>query len=112
MNWHCDSCGEAIEDSLDFCWSCGTDRLGNPDSEFVHADSYISPLDRQTLVKRFRFSIRSMLLLTAIIGAMMAVFRSEPLVLVILAVPALPLAIFWLMLFLYSVFYSFINRKR
>ncbi len=38
--WLCPECDEAIEDGFDACWRCGTDRAGNKDSDFCHADKH------------------------------------------------------------------------
>lgn len=35
--WRCNKCGEAVEDSFEVCWSCGTSRGGVEDPEF-HAE--------------------------------------------------------------------------
>lgn len=36
--WTCLRCGEQIEDGFDACWQCGTDREGQIDPNFRHAD--------------------------------------------------------------------------
>lgn len=32
--WHCQKCGEELEDSFDTCWNCGTSKDGAEDPEF------------------------------------------------------------------------------
>jgi len=38
--WPCPECDEAIDDTFDVCWNCGTDQAGNKDPEFCHADKH------------------------------------------------------------------------
>ena len=32
--WHCQKCGEELEDNFDACWNCGTSKEGVEDPEF------------------------------------------------------------------------------
>ncbi len=42
--WTCSSCGSAVDDVFEVCWSCGTSRDGVPDPTFVRADD-AGPVD-------------------------------------------------------------------
>ena len=36
--WSCSNCYESVDDSLELCWNCGTNRSGLVDPTFQHAD--------------------------------------------------------------------------
>ncbi len=46
-HWRCPSCGEAVADTFDACWSCGTSVDGTPDPNFERKPQVLgeSPLE-------------------------------------------------------------------
>jgi len=62
--WLCPECDEAIDDTFDVCWSCGTDQAGNKDSEFCHADKHSAIYfeNPPRIKKAAQFSLLSLLI--------------------------------------------------
>jgi hypothetical protein len=50
MPWTCKGCDEAIEDSFEECWNCGTNRDGSPpDNEELFISTDLSRSERDSL---------------------------------------------------------------